>query len=107
MVMEAVKEHRTEGLSKAAKLATEVATGKLSKADLEAGGKSFVQSMKKSIIKRGMKEVPKIIFGKNPKKTVRDVLNATVKKAMKGGSWKKTPKTDQKDKVSEEEKGNY
>lgn len=91
MVMEAVNEYRAEGLSKAAKLATDVATGKLSKADLEAGGKSFVQSMKKSIIKREWKKCQKLIFGKNPKKAERDVLNATIKKAIKGGSLPSCP----------------
>ena len=63
ILAEAVKEHGAEGISKAAQLVANVASGKLIREDLEAGGKSFVQSMKKSIIKRGMQEVPKVIFG--------------------------------------------
>ena len=51
-----MKEHRNEGISKVAQLAAGVASGKVSREDLEVGGKSFVQSMKKSIIKRGMED---------------------------------------------------
>ena len=38
-----------------------------------------------------MEEVPKVIFGKNPKNAMRDVLKATVKKAIKGGSLPSHP----------------
>ena len=67
ILAEAVKEHGAKGISKVAQLAADVASGKVSRKDLEIAGKSFVQSMKKSIIKRGMQEVSKVIFGKNPK----------------------------------------
>ena len=86
-----LKEHRAKGISKAAQLAAAVASGKVRREDLEAGGKSFVQSMKNSIIKRGIEEVPKVIFGKNPKNATRDVLKATVIKAIKGGSLPSHP----------------
>ena len=38
-----------------------------------------------------MEEVPKVIFGKNPKNAMRDLLKATVKKAVKGGSLPSHP----------------
>ena len=88
---EAVEEHGAKGISKVAQLAADVASGKVRREDLEASGKSFVQSMKKSIIKRGMQVVLKVIFGKNPKNAVRDVLKATVKKAIRGGSLPSHP----------------
>ena len=65
---EAVKEHRAKGISKVAQLAADIASGKVSREDLEVGGKLFAQTMKKSIIKIGMQEVPKVIFGKKCQK---------------------------------------
>ena len=53
ILAEAVKEHGAEGISKAAQLAAAVASGKVSREDLEVGGKSFVQSMKKIYNKKG------------------------------------------------------